>query len=259
MIFYFTGTGNSLYAAAKVADALGDRVVSIAKEMDEKKDHYFYEPAENEVLGFVYPVYAWAPPKMVLDFISKMEIKGKPYVFSLATCGDEEGKTTNVLRKALAAKGLELDAAFSLVMPNNYIIGFDVDTKTHESEKLRAAEQKLTEINKIIKQRQKNEDLIIPGKLPVFKTALGNPLFNRFAMSTKKFYTDENCTGCGLCEKICPVHTITVSGKPEWGKKCTQCLGCIHRCPVHAIQYGKGTAAKGRYLHPELARLEGNK
>lgn len=257
MIFYFTGTGNSLYAAANVADALGDRVISIAKEMDQKKERYFYEAAENEVLGFVYPVYAWAPPKIVLDFISRMEIKGAPYVFSLATCGGTEGKTADVLRKALAPKGLKLEVAFSLPMPSNYVIGFDVESKAQEEEKLRKADQKLIEINKIIRNRQPKADLTLPGKRAALKTALANPLFNRFAIGTRKFYADENCTGCGLCEKICTVHTITVSDKPVWGKECTQCLGCINRCPVNAIQYGKATESRGRYHHPELARLEG--
>lgn len=256
MIFYFTGTGNSLYAARKIADAQGERVVSIAAEMDRKKEHYSYQFSENEVLGFVYPVYAWAPPKLVLDFIGKMEIKGAPYIFSIATCGDEEGKTTSILSKALAARGAELNSAFSLVMPNNYIIGFDVDAKALEREKLSTAEKRLDEMNEIIRQRQNRMDFILPGKLPTLKTALVNPFFNHFAMNTRKFYADENCTGCGLCEKVCPVHTITVSGKPEWGKNCTQCLGCINRCPVKAIQYGKGTASKGRYYHPELVRLE---
>jgi len=231
MIFYFTGTGNSLYAAGNIAKAQGDRLVSIAKLMDQHKVVYHYELGENELLGFVFPIYAWAPPKMVLDFISKLEVTSKPYVFYLSTCGNDEGRTSKKIRKALAAKGLVLDSAFSLQMPNNYIPGFDVDPKDLEAKKLKAAEQMLSEIN---------------------KTALANPMFNRFALQTKSFSVDDTCTGCGICEEICPVHTIKVTGKPVWGKACTQCLGCINRCPVRAIQYGKGTAKKGRYYHPDL-------
>ena len=256
MIFYFTGTGNSLYAADFIAKAQGDRVISIAKEMDQDKALYQYEFGENELLGFAFPVYAWAPPKMVLDFIKKLEIKGNPYVFSLCTCGDTEGNTTAVLKKALAKKDIPLNGAFTLHMPNNYIVGFDVDPEKVEKEKLKKAEQLLAEINKTIDLRQKHVMFTIPGKHPALKTGVVNTLFNRFALSTKRFYADDNCTGCGICEEICPVHTIKVDSKPEWGKACTQCLGCIHRCPVHAIQYGKGTAKKGRYHHPDLDRLE---
>lgn len=256
MIFYFTGTGNSLYAASNIAEAQGDRVFSIAKLMDQNEDVYHYELGENELLGFAFPIFAWAPPKIVLEFIKRLDVKGKPYVFSLCTCGDEEGNTAKVLRKALAKKDLSLDGSFTLRMPNNYIIGFDVDPKDLEAEKLKAAERMLSEINKTISQRQKNVNLTIPGRFPALKTALVNPMFNRFALNTRQFSADDTCTSCGICEKICPVHTIKVEGKPVWGKACTQCLGCIHRCPVHAIQYGKGTARKGRYYHPDLNRLE---
>lgn len=277
MIFYFTGTGNSLYAASRIAEEQGDRVFSIAKLMDLKKDVYHYELENDELLGFVFPVFAWAPPKIVLDFIERLEIsskpesgdrteidgkvpegEGKPYVFSLCTCGDEEGRTSQVLGKALAKRGLDLDGAFSLRMPNNYIVGFDVDSKETEAGKLKAAELLLSEIGKSIGRRQRGIALTLPGKFPGLKTALINPMFNRFALSTKSFHVDDTCTRCRICERICPVHTITITGdeKPVWGKDCTQCLGCINRCPVRAIQMGKGTDRKGRYCHPDLDRLE---
>ena len=257
MIFYFTGTGNSLYAAAKIAEAQGDRTYSIAALMDREKEVFHYDLGENELLGFVFPVYAWGPPKIVLDFISKLYITVNPYVFSLSTCADEEGHATRVLRKALAAKGLSLSSAYTLRMPNNYIIGgYDVDSKEDETEKLRAAELMLAEINAIIGQRKKNVYLTIPGRRAGLKTTVINPLFNRFALSTRSFSADDSCTRCGLCEKICPVHTIKVTEKPVWGKACTQCLACLNRCPVHAIQYGKATAKKGRYYHPDIDRLE---
>lgn len=255
MIFYFTGTGNSLSAASSIAAAQGEQLISIPAEMDRKQAVYSYEQKDGDILGFVYPVYAWGPPAMVLEFIAKLRITGNPYIFSLCTCGDEEGQTTRLLRKALADSGMVLNSSFALKMPNNYIAGFDVDPKELESKKLEEAEEALREINGIVRRRE-SVDRNIPGSFPRLKTRVVNPLFNRFAMDTKKFYADDKCISCGLCEKICPVHTIKVEKKPVWGKECTQCLGCINRCPVKAIQLGKGTEKKGRYVHPDLQRLE---
>lgn len=257
MIFYFTGTGNSLYAANHIAEAQGERLISIARLMSRKEDAYHFEMGENELLGFAFPVFAWGPPKMVRDFISKLDVTGKPYVFSLSTCGNDEGSTTGIMRKALAARGLNLDSAFSLQMPNNYIIGFDVDSKEVEEEKLKAAELMLSEINKVVSKRQTGVTLTIPGRFPALKSALVNAMFNRFALNARHFSADGKCSGCGICETVCPVQTIRLdNGRPVWGKDCTQCLACIHRCPAHAIQYGKGTSRKGRYHHPDVNRLE---
>lgn len=253
MIFYFTGTGNSLFFAKNLAEKLGENLVSIPEVMKRGIPENGYLFPENETLGFIFPVYAWGPPKMVLDFISGLTVKGSaPYVFSLCTCGDEEGRTTDVLRKALHGRGLSLDSAFSVQMPNNYIIGYDVDSPDLVNAKFKNAEEKVVSIFEILSARQKQVFHLRPGKLPALKTAVVNPLFNRFAMSTGKFYATDACIRCGLCERICPVSSITVKEKPIWGKSCTQCLGCLNRCPVKAIQYGPGTLTKGRYIHPVL-------
>jgi len=254
MVFYFTGTGNSFHAAKVIAQAQGEQLVSISKEFDKGDTSFAYTLKEKELLGFVYPVYAWGPPKMVRDFIGRLNVTGaQPYAFSVCTCGDEEGNTTHVLQKELDQKGIKLNSAFTLQMPNNYILSFDVDPKELETKKLQNAEVKLDEINAVLTKRESGVFQLIQGKMPALKTGIVNPLFNRFAMSTKKFYATDQCTRCGLCEKICPAHTIKVNEKPVWGEACTQCLACINRCPACAIQYGEGTIHRSRYVHPDLA------
>lgn len=249
MIFYFSGTGNSLHVATEVAKSQGELPVSIARELDHGTLTYHLK--KDESLGFVYPIYAWGPPKIVLDFIRKIKIHcKKPYVFSICTCGGNEGNATHLLQKALISKGLSLDSAFSLVMPGNYVIGGDVCPKDKAAEILKNAEERMKEIITVIKKRQTGVFQLIPGSSTFIHTAIINPLFNRFGRSTNKFFATDACTRCGLCEKICPVHSITVKEKPIWSKNCTQCLACINRCPSNAIQYGAHTADKGRYVFP---------
>ncbi len=257
MVYYFSGTGNSLWAAANIADQQGDTLVSIAKELEEKKKAYEIVCGDSGVIGFVYPVYAWGPPRLVLDFISRLSVTGgRPYVFSVSTCGGDEGDSSKILKRALAKKDISLDAAFTVQMPSNYIIGFDTDSKEEEAAALSKAAEKLKEINSVIASRKSGVWDTIPGSGAGLKSTLANILFNTFALSTKQFYATDACTNCKQCEKICPLHSITVEGKPVWKKECTQCLACINACPARAIQYGKNTAARGRYLHPDYHRLK---
>lgn len=252
MIFYFTGTGNSLYVAENLAKTQGETLISIAKEFDKIKSVFEYELKENELLGFVFPIFAWGPPKIVLDFIDRLSVKGsKPYVFYVSTCGDEEGKTYEIIQKKLYKKGLTLCSAFTVVMPGNYMVGFNVDSNEVVTRKLESSKETLKRINIVLKERQKGISQIIKGKNVWLKSGIVYFLFNRFALNANKFHATDKCTGCKICEKVCPIHTITVQGKPVWKKECTQCFGCINTCPVHAIEYGKATIGKGRYVHPD--------
>jgi NAD-dependent dihydropyrimidine dehydrogenase PreA subunit len=251
MVYYFTGTGNSYHVARVIAEAQGERLLSVARELDNPDPLISVTPHDGERVGFVFPIHAWGPPRLVLDLIRRLRIAGKPYIFTVCTCGDEEGHATRAVQKAVAKQGLALSAAFCLIMPNNYIVSFTVDPPDLAAAKIKDADEQLVHINAVLRDRQQDVFELRPGKQPGLKSALINPLFNRFACRTGKFFAEDTCTRCGLCERICPVHTITLTDKPRWGKACTQCLGCLHRCPVQAIQYGAGTRGKARYVFPE--------
>lgn len=62
----------------------------------------------------------------------------------------------------------------------------------------------------------------------------------------------EDCILCGICEKRCPTHAITVS-KPDssWtidNFSCIQCLSCVRSCPKKCLtmnpEYTKAATEK---------------
>ena len=247
MIFYFSGVGNSAWVARKLADALQDEVKPIA---DEIRTDMKYILSPDEVVGFVFPVYGWEPPKIVLDFIRKMEMSTPTYLYFVCTCGDDTGKTGKIFTQAIQAKGWTCQAGYSITMPDTYVClpGFDIDGEDELKLKMDNASARVDYIAGELKQRPVHRIYnCLEGAFPYVKTYILGGLFRKFLMSPKPFHATDACVSCGLCEKRCPVHNIKVDGKPQWGTECTMCLACYHVCPHHAIEYGKRTKGKGQY------------
>ena len=62
MIFYFSGTGNSEYAAKQISEVLGETAVNLNDKIKEKEGTAV-KPEER--LVFVVPTYAWRIPRLV--------------------------------------------------------------------------------------------------------------------------------------------------------------------------------------------------
>ena len=248
MIFYFSGCGNSRHAAETIAAGLNDTLIFIPEATRECR--YEYELTQGERLGFVFPVYAWAPPQLVLDFLQKLQLKTKPdYLYFACTCGDECGLTEKFFRKAVEEKGWSLSACFSMKMPETYIgmPGFKLDSEEKAKQKIEAANVTLTRnIPRLLDKEQFSEmDL---GKAAWLKSRVINKSFNKYATDDKKYLSTKECIHCGKCVEVCPLKNVSLeNGHPKWNGHCTMCMACYHHCPVNAIQYGKATKGKGQY------------
>lgn len=51
---------------------------------------------------------------------------------------------------------------------------------------------------------------------------------------------EEQCIHCGLCEKTCKFHAISIDKKQKkWNidhTQCMRCQHCIEKCPRHSLQ-----------------------
>lgn len=247
MIFWYSGCGDSKFVAEQIAQATGESMGFIPDLQREGFDHY--EIPQGESVGFVFPVYAWGAPPLVEAFVSWVKWSGKAsYVWFACTCGDEMGYTYRSFGDILRGAGLELDACFCFQMPETYLCypGFHLDTKEGAQKKIDATKAKLPSVIEAIRSRSKVVDHIVGG-MPALKSGLIRKGFIRF-MSDKKYHVTDVCTGCGVCQKKCPLHNIEmVQGKPKWKGGCTQCMACYHYCPQNAVQFGKCTKDKGQY------------
>lgn len=244
MIFYFTGTGNSLWAAKQLLKD-GERLINIANARKHKE--YSYSVSEKENVGFVFPVYCYTLNDTVLDFISRLQLENAEYVYAVITCGGSIGGAGGYLRSELAKREITLNAVFELLMPDNTVFYYKVTNKTETERRLLQAEEKLNEISNSIAENCKKDI----GSGTVSKAMRS---IYHIMNGTKCFYVNEQCVSCGMCERICPDEAIEIRDKkPVWVKShCTKCSACINRCPKQAIQYGKGTEKRERYTNPYL-------
>ena len=246
MIFYFSGTGNTKWAASKLAAATREDLISIAPYMRaDDSSHNLAEPfilKENERLGFVFPVHGWRVPKLVREFICKMKIqrepiqretsdattenktkaedslKNRPFAYCVCTAGDSIGLTIENLNEvisqnpSLQALGItEVSSSYSLIMPESYIgLPFmDVDPKEREIRKKENAAQELAVVCEEIFDRKEGINRLVKGPIPWFFTKVVGGFFEKVLITDKRFHVEKDrCVKCGICANVCPVGDI---------------------------------------------------
>lgn len=220
VLFYFTGTGNSLAVARKIADRLTDSIVVPML----KGDSNTYIDSDTERIGLIYPIYMNAVPLVVAKFINNIKIIPGYYVFAVATNGGIPGMAGLNLDKVLNEQHINLDAYFELEMVNNTPKGvapkplmnldWELDITSEKVDtKLKAAYELIDEIALSVLKKEKKT-----LNYPTSNVKKANYLLMKLLWSISeksrpklKFLFDETCTGCGLCEAVCTANRIKMS------------------------------------------------
>jgi ferredoxin len=246
-VFYYTGTGNSLWSARLLAEQLDDAKLLPMKKAD------VLAAGDAEAMGFVFPVHMWGIPGPVLQFLEKLVLKPDIYYFALAVNAGGVSRTLVQLREVMTMRGLKLAVGFSIVLPSNYIPWGGPGPVAKQNARFSGARAKIAEAAACIAGGRDGPIEKGPLWQRIVFTAIYKMTFKQVHKMDKDFWCDDKCNSCGICLKVCPAKNIILkSGKPAWQHGCEQCLACIHWCPQESIQYGKKTPAYERYHHPEI-------
>lgn len=248
-IFYFTSTGNSLAAARRFAEKLGNtELVSIPCAAGAEPD------CSSDRIGFVFPVYMWGLPNIVREFITACSFNESQYTFAIATCGGFAGGTLVQAGNLIRKRGGTLCAGFGVKMVGNYTPLYGAPPEERQSYLLSKAKEKLNKALSCVKEE--NRGTVEKGffltrwLLSGFVYRMG---IKRIRKEDRNFSAEDSCTSCGICSDVCPVNNIEmVEGKPVWQHRCEHCMGCLQWCPEQAIQFKSKTKGRRRYHHPDV-------
>ena len=244
MIFWFSGTGNSKYAAQRIAGALGEPLLSMNDRIS-AGDTSAVETGERLVIAV--PTYAWRIPRIVRDWLLRTELTGAKRAWFVMTCGGEIGGADKYNRALCRAKGIEYMGTAQIVTPENYIAMFGAPQADEARQIVAKAEP---DLNRAIAAIRAGQRFAPPrGRLyDRFMSGPVNPIFYACCVKARPFTVSDACVGCGQCAQRCPLNNITLrGGRPVWGRDCTHCMACICYCPTEAIEYGKKSLGKPRY------------
>jgi ferredoxin len=253
LIYWFSGTGNTLAVAKDLVSRLKDA------EAREIRDNALpVSDGDTETIGILYPVYCWGPPNIVAEFTRKIAVPQNAYVYAVAVYGGMLASSNAIVARLLRARDIPLAASFGVNLPGNFVGVYDIAPKPKLEKMYAKADAAIGKIAEAV--RDKKATRLARNLGPLGRYLSGSkygPIMAQINFASTAFTVDESCSGCGICARVCPKGNIRLdSKKPKWDTRCESCLACLHWCPTASIQSGDATRKHGRYHHPAVTASE---
>lgn len=246
IIYWYSGTGNSLSAARRLAEHLhGETVLLPVTAL-----LYGYEQPAASVYGFVFPLYGAEAPWPVLEAIKQLKLPENAYTFAAATCNERGGVALDDLNNFMMDHGMKLSYGRRIDMPGNCLPSSDEEN----AERLRYEESDVQRIADNVNRRMLSS---FHGGNPHMKT-VEDRRSSMHRAGLDRWVVNDSCIRCGTCASLCPMHNITLKdGIPQFGNECGFCFACWHWCPAKALSLAEfpvfSPEGRSQYRHPDIS------
>ena len=268
-IFYFSGTGNSLFVAKELQKRISNsKLLPIVNQLENK-----IIQTDAKIVGIVFLCHALTIPLAVKQFLRKIDLSSTEYIFAIATRFGTVFRGFEIINKLLRKQNKQLNSQFIINMCHNEAPrsqkNYSIPSKTDILEIESVVLQKMDQISHVIINRQisleKDDNILIKSSenpiIGIFieKLVVSLISFSEHIGGVNYFYHDDKCNGCGLCAKVCLSGKIRIEdNEPIWEKNklCYMCYACVNYCPHMSVQVSdipgvkSYTKENGRYPHP---------
>ncbi|MGN0707933.1 MAG: EFR1 family ferrodoxin [Faecalibacterium sp.] len=245
MVFYFTGTGNSLYVARQM-----DREVRSIPQVLRTSERSFSAP----VIGLVCPIYGHEMPAMVKDFLQQVDFQ-TDYFYLLLTYGNRHANAVELAQAACRQAGKRPDSIHTVLMVDNFLPVFDMEEQLRMDKQVERQLDRIRQDIELRKQEYEKVTMADRAAHASYCALVGDQPETVWA----NYVITDQCIGCGICTRVCPAGCIHLEGRHavNTGENCQACYACIHACPELAIQFGqlpiKSKMTQARYRNPHVS------
>lgn len=253
LIVYYTGTGSTELVATEVKNNLTERgaTVEVHRLTESTKEALSQKAKTSKELILIYAVHAFNAPDIVYKWLRTLENlsssngeKKKAMILSVSGGGEMLSNTACrfTAKRLMEQKGYKVVTEAMAVMPNNWMSPTPMPVS-------RALISILPQkVSLWTDAYSKNQPTPFMKTKPIDRiiTKLGRLEAKGAIQFGKNIKVNDQCNGCGWCEKHCPSGNINLELKegavfstPVFGKVCDFCLGCVYGCPQKALAPGK--------------------
>lgn len=246
-LFYFSGTGNTLFIVNKLKERIPKIVL---KPIVQLLSNSVLTP-ESKIIGFCFPNHAGHLPIPVKLFIEKLNLVGDEYIFAICNSAFSKCFAPYDINKIINRSGCKLNVYFNILMPDNHTCSMKEYKVLKEEELIKCANQAQIDLDFIsdilLKKETYHQIDEKPAPFPKFIDKVLVPFIYylnvRHPATVLKgaLYADKKCVGCKTCENVCLSNRITINNnRPvfDYNKTCFGCYCCVNFCPKESIQLG---------------------